>query len=90
VDLAVLDLAEGKADQALGHLEGIDAKGHEGDRVRFYRGIALDQLGNESEALELLRPLSEQVFGKYAAEARRYLATRRPASKASRRSEPGA
>ena len=77
VDLAVLDLAEGRADQAWARLEGIEAAAGEGDRLRFYQGVALDQLGREDEALERLGPLAEQVYGKYAAEARQYLASRR-------------
>lgn len=47
-------------------------------RFRFYLGIALDQAGRKEEAGKLLASLAEQVFGKYAAEARRYLQHRRP------------
>lgn len=81
IDLAVLDLAEGRADQALARLEGIEATGDDGDRLRFYQGVALDQLGRGEEALARLRPLAEQVFGKYPTEARKYLARRRLASR---------
>ena len=70
IDLAVLDLSDGRADQALLRLEGLELEGEDGDRLRFYRGVALDLAGEEDEALDLLRPLADRIFGRYAAEAR--------------------
>ena len=55
---------------------GTGAEGEDGDRLRFYRGVALDLVGEKEEALSLLRPLAERVFGKYAAQARNYLSSR--------------
>ena len=82
VDLAALDLSEGRPQAALERLEPLTppeagrAPGELGERIRFYLGVALDQVGRADEAAALLQPLADQVFGKYAAEARSYLARR--------------
>jgi len=78
-DLAALDLSEGRAADALARVEGCEAPGEDGDRLRFYRGLALDRLGREEEALAVMRPLAEQGASKYAAEARKYLEARETA-----------
>jgi cytochrome c-type biogenesis protein CcmH/NrfG len=70
LDLAVVLIAEGEHERALQLLQS------DAPRARFYRALALDQLGRGEEALALLEPLADEIYTPYAAQARAYLKER--------------
>ncbi len=78
LDLAVLCLSVGAAAEALQHIERLtESGGAASDRLRFYHGLALRELGRDRQGNRVLKEVTEEG-GDYAARARDLLA--RPAA----------
>lgn len=76
LDLAVLCLSVGAAGEALAHIEALlDAQDPATERVRFYHGLALRELGRSRQANTILKEVADKE-GDYAERARELIAKR--------------
>jgi Flp pilus assembly protein TadD len=75
-DLAVLALGRGRLDTALERLDAALAIDGDNPRTRYYRALALEQLGRIGQADAALRELAAKAEGPYREKAEQWLAAR--------------
>jgi len=77
IDLAVIALSRGESQSALTRLDAVLLLDPGSTRAIFYRALSLGQLERTADAHDLMQTLASDHAGKYAAQARDYLAVRK-------------